>query len=618
MRLSDRYRAIKPIGHGGFGKTFLAVDEYRPSRPKCVIKQFCPDQLEAHRLVKAQELFHQEAVRLEHLGHHPQIPYLLAHFTQSPYHYLVQSYVDGQNLAQEMAQSGVFSESQIYDLLTSLLPVLQFVHDCQVIHRDIKPANIVRRQQDQELVLVDFGASKLVSDAALYQTGTVIGSAGYAAPEQAGGKAVFASDLYSLGVTCVHLLTNVPPFDLYSFTDGAWVWRDFLPAPISSELGQVLDRLLQPAISQRFPSADAVLESLGQMEPDRSPSLSRRVIRGQSSMQRPASAILQGRSPQQATPKTPSSSGFRIRVSSQPLVWRCLHTLHAHANSVAAIAMSPTGKFFASASFDRTIKLWHLGTGALITTFEGHRAPVLSIVFSPDGRSLISGSVDNTIRIWDVETEALQRQLTHQAIAAVTISLAMSPDGQAIVTGSDDHMVRIWQLSTGKLLRLIPHPRAVAAVAISPNGQFLISACTDNLIRIWNFSTGDLIHTLDAHKRDVNCVEVHPENTLLVSGSSDNTVNLWDLESGVLKRSLIGHLDWVRAVCISPNGQLLASASDDHTIKLWSLPKGTLLHTLTGTRDGHQRAVNAIAFSPNSRTLISGSGDRTLKIWRYQ
>lgn len=612
MLLCDRYRAIKPIGHGGFGKTFLAVDEHRPSKPMCVIKQFCPDLLEPHRLVKAQELFHQEAVRLEHLGRHPQIPHLLAHFTQLPYHYLVQSYVDGQNLAQELAQSGAFTEQQTYELLNSLLPVLQFVHDCQVIHRDIKPANIVRRQRDRQLLLVDFGASKHVSAAALYQTGTVIGSAGYAAPEQAGGKAVFASDLYSLGVTCVHLLTNVPPFDLYSFTDGAWVWRDFLPAPISAELGKFLDRLLHPAISQRFASAAAALEALQQIKPLPTPE------GGSPGQTAPARSPLP-QSPLTLAPSTSvGSSGFRIRVSSQPLVWRCVHTLQAHANSIAAIAMSPTGKVFASASFDRTIKLWHLGTGALISTFEGHREPVLSIVFSPDGRSLLSGSVDDTIRVWDLETETLQYQLTDHAAAVVSISLEISPDGQAIVSGSDDHTVRIWQINSGKLLRTIQHPRAVSAVDITADGQCLISACTDNLIRLWNFSTGELIHTLDAHKRDVNCIVAHPDNRLLVSGSSDNTIKLWDLESGVLKRSLIGHLDWVRAVSISPNGRLLASASDDHTIKLWSLPKGTLLHTLTGSRDGHRRAVNAIAFSPDSRTLVSGSGDRTLKIWRYQ
>lgn len=612
MLLCDRYRAIKPIGHGGFGKTFLAVDEHRPSKPLCVIKQFCPDQLEPHRLVKAQELFHQEAVRLEHLGRHPQIPYLLAHFTQLPYHYLVQSYVDGQNLAQELAQSGPFTELQIYELLNSLLPVLQFVHGCQVIHRDIKPANIVRRQRDRQLVLVDFGASKHVSGATLYQTGTVIGSAGYAAPEQAGGKAVFASDLYSLGVTSVHLLTNVPPFDLYSFTDGMWVWRDYLPAPISPGLGQFLDRLLHPAISQRFASAEAAWEALQSIQPL---PLSEGGAPGQPA---PARSPQPQPAPTIAPNTAVGTSGFHIRVSSQPLVWRCVHTLQAHANSIAAIAMSPTGKVFASASFDRTIKLWHLGTGALISTFEGHREPVLSIVFSPDGRSLISGSVDNTIRVWDVETESLQHQLTDHAAAVVSISLEISPDGQAIVSGSDDHTVRVWQMNSGKLLRTIHHPRAVSAVDITADGQCLISACTDNLIRLWNFSTGELIHTLDAHKRDVNCIVAHPNNRLLVSGSSDNTIKLWDLESGVLKRSLIGHLDWVRAVSISPNGRLLASASDDHTIKLWSLPKGTLLHTLTGSRDGHRRAVNAIAFSPDSRTLVSGSGDRTLKIWRYQ
>lgn len=260
--LGERYRAIKPIGAGGFGRTFVAVDEMKPSQPRCVIKQFFPQDQGFIHSVKAAELFRQEAIRLDVLGKHPQIPELLAHFEQGQQQYLVQEFVDGHNLAEELAVSGAFNEKQIRQLLNDLLPVLQFVHTNQLIHRDIKPENIIRRSADRQLVLVDFGAAKFVNRTALQKTGTVIGSAAYTAPEQLMGKAVFASDLYSLGVTCVHLLTQMPPFDLFDSREGTWAWRDYLGQIVSDPLGQILDKLLQPAINRRYLSAAQVIKAL--------------------------------------------------------------------------------------------------------------------------------------------------------------------------------------------------------------------------------------------------------------------------------------------------------------------------------------------------------------------
>lgn len=263
LLLGDRYRALKPLGSGGFGRTFLAVDEYKPSKPRCVIKQFRREEQGTRNLQKAVALFVREAQRLEELGKHPQIPDLLAHFEQDDRQYLIQEFVDGPNLAQELEEGGAFDEAQIRQLLQDLLPVLDFVHQRQVIHRDIKPENIIRRSPDGQLVLVDFGASKLATGTALGQTGTVIGSAGYVAPEQALGKAVFGSDLYSLGVTCIHLLTQMPPFDLFDSSEGAWVWEDYLfDRRVSPSLKRVLNKLLANGTSRRYQSAAAVLQDL--------------------------------------------------------------------------------------------------------------------------------------------------------------------------------------------------------------------------------------------------------------------------------------------------------------------------------------------------------------------
>lgn len=274
---ASRYRTLKPIGQGGFGRTFLAVDETKPPMfSQCVIKQSLPQKNAAE---KAAQLFHQEATQLETLGKHPQIPELLAHFEQEDRQYLVQEFIDGKNLAQELEQKGAFTETQIRQILNDLLPVLHFVHKSKVIHRDIKPENIIRRRLSpsplpalensfqpsafqKDIVLVDFGAAKKVTAPGLQPTGTIIGSAAYTAPEQLMGKAVFASDIYSLGVTCIHLLTQIPPFDLFDSTEDSWAWRNYLKTAVSDDLGRILDTMLQSATNRRYSSASAALRQL--------------------------------------------------------------------------------------------------------------------------------------------------------------------------------------------------------------------------------------------------------------------------------------------------------------------------------------------------------------------
>jgi len=261
LLLAERYRATKQIGQGGFGKTFLAIDEYKLNQ-RCVIKQFLPQAQGTNNIEKASELFKVEAVQLPELGHtHPQILELLAYFTQDNQQYLVQEFIDGQNLADELENNGAFNEDQIIALLNNLLPVLQFVHSKQVIHRDIKPENIIRRS-DGELVLVDFGAAKTVIPTALSVTGTVIGTAGYTSPEQAMGKATFASDIYSLGVTCLNLLTQVQPLELFDVTEWKWIWRNYLSSQKSDNLAFILDKMVEYAVKRRYQSAIEVLQAL--------------------------------------------------------------------------------------------------------------------------------------------------------------------------------------------------------------------------------------------------------------------------------------------------------------------------------------------------------------------
>jgi serine/threonine protein kinase len=268
LLLKDRYRATQALGRGGCSRTFEALDQDRLNHP-CVIKLFM---LPPEQDQKATELFNQEAVRLYELGKHNQITDLYAHFELDNRLYLVQEFVDGETLWNELEDRGApgcapYKENDIREILADLLPVLQFIHEQGVIHRDIKPANIIRRRSDGKLILIDFGVAKAkqATGTGLAGQGTMIGTIGYAPAEQLqSGKAYPASDLYALGATCIHLLTGMHPFNLYNPLEGCLMWREHLPdeITISPQLGEILDNLLKTLVKERYQSAEEVLKDL--------------------------------------------------------------------------------------------------------------------------------------------------------------------------------------------------------------------------------------------------------------------------------------------------------------------------------------------------------------------
>ncbi len=261
--LDGRYRPIKILGEGGFGRTFQALDEKRLNTP-CVIKQFLPQQAGSIALQKATELFKQESKRLQELGKHPQIPDLLAFFPEDGRLYLIQEFIDGQNLLQELQNKGTLKEPEIKTILEKLLPVLQFIHDNQVIHRDIKLENIIK-SKNGTLFLIDFGVSKETTGSILTRVGTITGTPGFAPPEQFRGIVYHSSDLYSLAVTCVRLLTGhlqeINGVDkLFDTNTMQWQWQKYVS--VSQELKDVLETMLQDIPANRYQSATEVLAAL--------------------------------------------------------------------------------------------------------------------------------------------------------------------------------------------------------------------------------------------------------------------------------------------------------------------------------------------------------------------
>ncbi|MEH2049530.1 serine/threonine-protein kinase [Nostoc sp.] len=644
--LRNRFRVIRVLSdEGGFGRTYLSEDVDKLNE-RCVIKQLAPKFQGTWSQKKAMELFAEEAQRLQDLGEHPQIPTLIAYFEQDGCLYLVQQFINGENLLKELQQRKSYNAREIQSILLDLLPILKFIHDRKVIHRDIKPENIIRHKSDGRLSLIDFGSSKQFTAKVQQKSGTSIGSHGYSPLEQIrDGKAFPASDLFGVGATCFHLLTGNSPFQLWMESGYSWVsnWRAYLRSPLNPELDFVIDKLLKKDIHERYQSADEVLRDLtpkqllalppagkssGKIPPTRAPSLPKSYPLLRILILVSALIMLFGFGESwykhfrqiQTTLVSRlihhNNSGKDEALLSQPLKITLdqvslINTLQAHENSVLSVAISPDGKTIASSGDNSTIKLWNLATGKQISSLNGHFQQVNVVVISPDGKILVSASDDNTIKIWNLTTRKQIRTLMGHSDSVH--ALAISADSETLVTGSDDNTIKIWDLATGDQIRtLAGHTFWVRSVAISPDSVILASGSFDKTIKIWNLTKGYPIRTLEGNFQTITTVAISPDGKTLASGSRDRTIKLWDLHTGREIRTLAGHSNTVTSVAFSADGKILASGSRDRTIKLWNPVTGEEILTLAG----HTNTVTSVTFSPDGKTLVSGSEDNTIKIWR--
>jgi WD40 repeat protein/tRNA A-37 threonylcarbamoyl transferase component Bud32 len=647
--LRNRFRVIRVLSdEGGFGRTYLAEDIDKLNE-NCVVKQLAPKFQGTWAISKAMELFQKEAQRLKQLGEHSQIPTLLAYFEQDNYMFLVQQFVDGHNLLKELQWKVSYNSEDIKDILLSLLPVLKFIHDRGVIHRDIKPQNIIRRQSDGRLCLIDFGSSKQLTARVQMKMGTSIGSHGYSPLEQIrDGAAYPASDLFSLGATCFHLLTGTSPFQLWMEHGYSWVknWRKYLRATVDQDLAKVLDGLLQKDIQQRYQSADEVIQDLtGNVEPLTSfdmeevvatpakplpiqpPTSPRKYVKLINILTAVCAVSLLGVgefwfrqyrhlessiSPNINQPKRQKFNNPSPLTHIPPTSWSnfsAVKTLSGKSEPIVCFAFSPDGNTIASAS-NQTIQLWNTKTGQEISALSGHSQLINTLAISPDGQTLVSGSNDNTIKLWNLATGQEVRTLESNS-RAINI-LAFSADGHILADGSGDKTIKLWNLLTRtEILTISSHWGKVTSLAIAPNNQILVSGSNDNTIQVWHLSSGRKIRTLKGHLGTVTSLAITPDGQTLVSGSNDNTIKLWNLESGKQITTLRGHLGAVNTLAIAPNGKILASGSNDNAVKLWNLESNRQITTLRG----HQQGITTVAFNQDGTTLMSGSQDM-MKIWQ--
>ncbi|MBD2344218.1 WD40 repeat domain-containing protein [Anabaena subtropica] len=285
-------------------------------------------------------------------------------------------------------------------------------------------------------------------------------------------------------------------------------------------------------------------------------------------------------------------------------------TLFGHVDAVWSLVLTSDGKTLVSASADKTIKVWNVDTGKVISTLQGHTDVVRAIALTSDGKTLISGGGDNKIKIWNLQKFHLKRTLISASVPVW--SVAISSDGQTLVSGHEDGSIRIWNFPTGQLLRTIKgHEGRVFSVAMSPDGETFATGSIDKTMKMWDLYTGGRLHTI-AQQDAVRSVIFSRDGKKLASGSWDKTIKIWNIQTGQLLHTLVGHTSRVVTLSLGFDGQTLVSGSIDNTIKIWNWQTGELLDTIAG----HSDWILAIATNPATQILVSSSKDQTIRVWQ--
>ncbi|MEM9447479.1 MAG: WD40 repeat domain-containing serine/threonine-protein kinase [Cyanobacteria bacterium P01_E01_bin.6] len=610
LLLGDRYRATHVMRQHPGGRTFVGFDEHRPSKPRCIVKQFfkAADHFcDPHPLKQ----FHHVAERLETLGQHPHIPALWAFFEQDDHQYLIQEYLEGTSLDAQCQQHGAFSETKIRTVFHHVLPILEFAHNHQVIHGDICAQNLLYVKREKAgvskgmLALVGFGSELLLparafADRSLSAPSTTTEAAHLEQSldhQTAGLDYTVSGDLYRLGLTCMSLLTGESLTTLYDPDKHLWQWESYVKGDVSGWLSQILNKLLNHQETDRYESASDVLADI--------------LSNGSSISHRPT-LVPSPNDTRRGSQDVPILTEYST-PSSVP--WQCAHTLRGHDAWVRSVAISADGQLIASGSGDKTVKLWSVETGQLLHTLTGHSTWVRGVAISPDQQMVASVSNDKTIRLWHAHTGDHLQTLTGHGdwIRAVTFL----PIEGGLATAGQDKIIHVWDLKRNMMVRTLQgHAHWVLALAHHPDGKRLFSGSRDRTIRCWNLASGKCEYTLSGHTSEVSSLAITPDGNQLLSGSGDQTIRVWDIQSGQLLQTLRSHEGAVNGVAMHPSGIEFASGSNDKTIRLWKLGAEVPYATLTG----HVGWVWTVDFpkhveAKGASTLISGSWDSTINIW---
>ncbi|MEO0396543.1 MAG: WD40 repeat domain-containing serine/threonine-protein kinase [Cyanobacteria bacterium P01_A01_bin.137] len=598
----NRYNILKPLGKGPSGQTFLArtLDanlDANATQTRVVIKQLHQPQESLDVLTK----------RMRSVGQHPQLPALIDSWQSSEGQFLVFEYIAYP--ASSQVQTPPWLPDQVTRWLLSLLAVLEHLHSFRLVHGDIRPDNI--RQADIRPdtipnslrpdpipnpgpILVDLRITPPLDGQALNVMG---GDAAYAAPEQALGNLVYASDLYSLGLVAIYLLTGLAPFDLYSVADNRWIWPELVTDPLPNNLSQVLHKLLARSLDHRYTSANQTITDL-----KKSPTLSlldkaRSFFPVTDSWPQTLQALAKNRSLSTSRPKLAGGSPKPTRQ----IPWHPLYQLTTGITTALALR----GNTLAIGTSQGSLLMCDLAAGPDVYALKGrHRDRITALAFHLQGHTLYSACNDGTVKLWDLTTGKLTETLSQSGWQPT--DLAIAPP-YLIVSDGTGH-ITLWDLE-----QLTPchsfnqHQDWVSA--ISASDQRLVSISCDRTLRLWSLSERRLLETLPIAPS--RALALHPSGSHVIVGHDQGTIDVWHGPTLAAKDRLCNVGDGITTLALSPDARLLAVGTDGNILRVYEGASGQCVSELP-----QGWGVVAIAF--DGHTLVSSSQDETVTIWQRE